>query len=328
MKEFDIRPNHILNRYLELCSEDSVKYFKDCVKQDIPCPACGSEQVKYSFTKWDFDYVICQKCGSLYQSPRPSQEIFGSFYKESQSAEYWAKIFFPMVAEARREYLFRPKVEKIGKLCDEDGFSPSVIADVGAGYGLFLEEWRRKFPETELIAVEPNSDLAKVCRSKKLKVVESFVEDISCLYKTPDMLVSLEFIEHVHDPYKFCLSLNQLLQDGGRLLLTGLTVDGFDIQMLWKHSKSVSPPHHINFISIFGFENLLKRAGFSNICIFTPGKLDVDIVKNFVSENPDILTGQRFIKNLVGKNEETLKDFQTFLSNHQFSSHCWIWAEK
>jgi len=73
---------------------------------------------------------------------------------------------------------------------------------------------------------------------------------------------------------------------------------------------------------------LLTRTDFSNIRIFTPGKLDVDIVKNFVAEKPDILAGQRFIKNLLGRNEGTLNDFQMFLSDHRFSSHCWIWAEK
>jgi SAM-dependent methyltransferase len=328
VKESDIRPSDILNRYLELCNEDSTIYFKGCVRQDIPCPACDSKQIKHSFNKWGFDYVVCQECGTLYQSPRPPQEIFSRFYQESRSAEYWAKTFFPTVAEARREHLFCPKVQQIAQLCEQDDFYPAVIADVGAGYGLFLEEWGKTYPESELIAIEPNPDLAQICRSKKLKVVESFIEETNHLYGKTDMVVALELIEHVHDPYKFCSSLKRLLQDGGRLLLTGLTVDGFDIQTLWEHSKSVSPPHHINFMSILGFEQLLTRVGFSNIRIFTPGKLDVDIVKNFVAEKPDILMGQRFIKNLLERSEETLKDFQMFLSDHLFSSHCWIWAEK
>ena len=107
MKESDIRPSDILNRYLELCNEDSVIYFKDCARQNIPCPACSSKQVKHSFNKWGFDYVVCRECGTLYQSPRPPQEIFARFYQESRSAEYWAKTFFPTVAEARRVHLFR-----------------------------------------------------------------------------------------------------------------------------------------------------------------------------------------------------------------------------
>lgn len=327
MKESDIRPSDILNRFLQLCSEDSVIYFKDCAKKDIPCPACVSKQVKRSFNKWGFDYVVCQECGTLYQSPRPPQENFERFYQESRSAQYWAKTFFPSVAEARREHLFRPKVEKIIQLCNDDKFSPSVVVDIGAGYGLFLEEWRKKFPKAELVAIEPNADLANVCRAKGLKVVESFVEDVDS-HGIYDMLVALELIEHIYEPYKFCFSLKQFLKKNGRLLLTGLTVDGFDIQVLWEHSKSVSPPQHINFISVLGFKKLLSRVGFSKVRIFTPGKLDVDIVKNFLAEKPDILGNQRMVKNLLAKDDEALKDFQEFLSKHQLSSHCWIWAEK
>jgi hypothetical protein len=62
--------------------------------------------------------------------------------------------------------------------------------------------------------------------------------------------------------------------------------------------------------------------------IFTPGKLDVDIVKNTVEERPDALNDQRFIRNLLKLDEKVLKEFQQFLSKHRLSSHCWIWAEK
>lgn len=328
MKESDIRPTHIFKKYLELSKEDAVIYFQDSFREDIPCPACSSNNTKPAFEKWGFPFVLCNTCGTLYQSPRPSFEDFERLYQESASARYWAKKFFPSVAEARRVYLFRPKVEKIAQLCKKGSFSPNVLADVGAGYGLFLEEWHRKFPETKLIAIEPNPDLAEVCRSKKFDVVECFVERAEYLHGKIDMVVALEVIEHVYNPLEFCISLKQLLRDKGKVLITGLTVDGFDIQALWEHSKSVSPPHHINFISIIGFKHLLTRAGFSNILIFTPGKLDIDIVKNTIAEKPEILKGRRFLNYLLNQNEKVLGGFQKFLSKNRLSSHCWIWAQR
>jgi len=62
--------------------------------------------------------------------------------------------------------------------------------------------------------------------------------------------------------------------------------------------------------------------------IFTPGKLDVDIVKNMAEEHPDVLRDHGFIRNLLKKDENVLKEFQQFLSKYRLSSHCWIWAEK
>ncbi|MGA1870265.1 MAG: class I SAM-dependent methyltransferase [bacterium] len=328
MKESDIRPEKLLHHYLELCEQDAVSYFKDSHKEDLPCPACGADHIKSAFHKWDFGYVVCMACGTLYQSPRPSREDFACFYREGPSNLYWAKVFLPAVAEARQVHMFRPKVKKISDICREDGFSPHVIADVGAGYGLFLCEWRRSFPDAQLIAIEPNPDSAALCRSNNLNVVECFIEDAKDLHEQVDLVIAQEVIEHVHDPLAFCRSLKELLRDKGRVLLTGQTVDGFDIQVLWEHSKSVYPPQHINFISISGFEQLLRRTGFSKIKISTPGRLDVDIVRNAVADRSDILGGQRFISHLLKQDESVLQSFQEFLSGNRLSSHCWVWAEK
>ncbi|MGA1823514.1 MAG: class I SAM-dependent methyltransferase [bacterium] len=328
MKESDIRPADLLNKYLELCAEDAVTYFGSSHREDISCPACTGTSIQPAFMKQDFGYVVCKTCGTLYNSPRPSEEDFVHFYERSISARYWAKTFLPSVAEARRIHLFRPKVEEIARLCKNKKFSPEVVADVGAGHGLFLDEWQRRFPGTKAIAIEPNPDSAEICRSKNITVVEGFVEQATDLHGQIDMVVAQEVIEHVYDPMAFSCSLKNLLRDGGRLLLTGQTVDGFDIQVLWEESKSIYPPNHINFISVRGFKQLFTRAGFSKIDIFTPGKLDVDIVKNAVAHKPHIVTGQRFIGHLLKRDEKIVQAFQKFLQENQLSSHCWIWAEK
>ena len=328
MKEVEIRPKELFQEYLKLSAADTEAYFVSSQREYLPCPACGSEHSHQAFEKSGFGYTACQSCQTLYQNPRPPLEEFSRFYRESPSARYWAKEFFPAVAEIRREKLFKPKVMELARLCQNENFKPKVVADIGAGFGLFLEEWRNLFPDTRVIAIEPNPEMAELCRGKKIEVLECLAEQASSLYNQVDLVVALEVIEHVHDPLLFCKSLKQLLRGGGRLLLTGLSVDGFDIQVLWKHSRSISPPHHINFMSIRGFELLLKRAEFSSVDIFTPGKLDVDIVKNMVEEQPDVLRDHRFILNLLKQDEDVLKEFQQFLSKYRLSSHCWIWALK
>ena len=328
MKESEIRPAYLLDTFLDLCTKDAVTYFSDGLREGIPCPACGSKNTENAFEKWGFGYACCQSCGTLYQTPRPPAENFQRFYQESPSSKYWANVFFPTVAEARRTLLFRPKVKEIIDLCESENYNPSVVADIGAGYGMLLEEWRVIKPDTRLIAIEPNPDMAGICRSKGLEVTECFAEEASSLRNEMDLIVALEVIEHVYDPLQFCSALHGLLKKGGRMLLTGLTVDGFDIQVLWDKAKGVSPPQHINFMSIQGFKALLERAGFRNVKVFTPGKLDVDIVKNTVAEQPEILENQRFLRYLLAKDDAVLKAFQSFLKENSMSSHCWVWAEK
>jgi SAM-dependent methyltransferase len=328
MKEYDIRPADLYHRYLELLEADAAVYFSTADREDLPCPACDSPGLEPAFEKSGFTMVACRNCGTLFQSPRPPREDFARFYQESPSAHYWAETFFPAVAEVRRRNLFQPKVEMIAQLCQEEGFWPQVLADIGAGYGIFLEEWRHKFPQTELIAIEPHPELAARCKENNFHVIECFAEDASEIHGCLDMVVAQEVIEHVHSPVDFCTSLWHLLRPGGRLVLTSLTVSGFDIQVLWEHCRSICPPVHLNFMSIDGFRHLLTRVGFRHIRIFTPGRLDVDIVRNVVADKPHILRGQRFIHHLLSQDENCLAEFQNFLSENRLSSHCWIWAEK
>jgi SAM-dependent methyltransferase len=328
MKEEDIRPAALFQKYLELSAADASTYFAQGERHDLPCPGCGLEDVAPAFVKHGFGFAQCTACGTLYQSPRPLAEAFYSFYQESLSARYWSQVFFPAVAESRRLHLFRPKVQELARLCRDSGFFPTVVVDVGAGYGLLLEEWVRAFPDTRAIALEPNPELAAACRGRGLEVLEIFAEEARSLKVQADLVTAFEVIEHVHQPLRFCQALAGLLRPGGRLLLTGPTVDGFDIQVLWHRSNSVVPPHHLNMLSVLGFESLLERAGFIDVRIFTPGKLDVDIVNNALSADAQVLQGQRFVRTLLGRGQEDRAAFQKFLSEHRLSSHCWAWAVK
>lgn len=326
MRESDIRPQTLLDHYLKLCREDAEIYFNGQLRHFISCPACDSREVKLAFVKWGFNYVCCERCGTLYQSPRPGAEVFQNFYKGSPSAHYWAKVFFPVVAENRRRLLFAPKVKEIAVLLKEHQIRPSTVIDVGAGYGLFLEEWRQRFPQNRLVGIEPHQELADHCRQKGFEVMIDFVEDLAEGRLWGDLVVSLEVIEHVYNPLVFCRALRRLLQPDGHLLLTGLTVDGFDIQILWDRSNVIAPPHHINFISLRGFSQLMERAGFEVETICTPGWLDVEIVRNAVRKNPELTSDNRFLQHLMAQAEETQVAFQTFLRQQGLSSHCWVLA--
>jgi hypothetical protein len=112
------------------------------------------------------------------------------------------------------------------------------------------------------------------------------------------------------------------------VLISGLGVDGFDIQVLWEHSKSISPPHHINFMSVKGFEMLFEKAGFIDIDVLTPGKLDVEIVSKALDSSLKLTEINRFAVLLNRRGSTTQNDFQKFLIKHRMSSHVWVFAKR
>jgi len=324
MKECDIRPDGLFQTFLDLCAKDAENFFSDCSRTDIPCPGCGHASAAEELVRWGFPFAVCLDCGSLYQTPRPEMQSFFDFYQQGESARYWSTVFLPAVQEQRRKYLFQPKVQELNSLCAADGYTPQTVVDVGAGFGLFLEEWRKFHPDGRTIALEPHPDMAQVCREKGLEVVEAFAETAAGLHGEADLVTSFEVLEHTYDSLDFCLSIRKLLRPGGRALFTTLTSTGFDIQVLWERSKSISPPQHLNLLSIQGLTSLMQRAGFRDISIFTPGKLDVDIVANAIREK-DLPPSQRFVKEIL-KTEESRVAFQKYLQEQNLSSHCWIWV--
>ncbi|MDH5731609.1 MAG: class I SAM-dependent methyltransferase [Gammaproteobacteria bacterium] len=327
MKEYDIRPAHIFEEYLKLSAQDADICFRSTDKTNISCPACGADHSSYEFEKNGFAYSTCQECGTLYQTPRPSKQAFEKFYHQSKSSQYWAEVFFPSVAEKRRDKIFVPRVERLISLCEQRNLNPETVMDVGAGYGIFLDEWRKHKPTDRLIAVEPSLQLSEICRQKDIEVIPSIVEKVIHLDGMVDLAVCFEVLEHVYDALEFILQIKRMLKSGGDLLISTLGVDGFDIQVLWDKSKSVSPPHHINFLSIKGFQLLFERAGFKDIQILTPGVLDVDIVKNSLRDESDLLRSNRFLNSILS-DEKIANSFQNFLVENKMSSHVWVLARK
>lgn len=330
MKEEEIRPKEIFDKYLELAKQDIVTFFSE--KEDfehVQCAACGIDNADFQFDKDSFKYVLCKNCGTLYVNPRPKVDNIQKYYKHSKQTKYWTEHFYKDTEAQRREKIFKPRAEMIRNFIKREiGERVDVFADIGGGYGTFCEEIRKLNIADEIIAIEPSDDLARICEKKGFKVVQLPLEEAGgILNNKVSFATSFELLEHIHTPQKFLRSARDILSEHGYLLLTTLNINGFDLQVLWKKSKSIAPPHHLNFFNLESLEGLLKKCGFKVVEKFTPGFLDLDIVKNAYKEgNIEI---DRFLRYLIEKtNDKVQEDFQLFLQRNNLSSHMRIIAQK
>ena len=107
-------------------------------------------------------------------------------------------------------------------------------------------------------------------------------------------------------------------------IFTTLSSTGADILTLWNNSRSVSPPHHINFFNPKSIEIFLKKHKFKIIDISTPGKIDIDILNNDKS-----LIKDRFSKNFLPQaNKIDKAKMQNLISDTNFSSHMMVVCKK
>ncbi len=281
--ENDIRPQDVFDEYLKLAEKDIKTYFGNAAFYKINCPACGGES-RFAMEKKGFIYDKCDNCETLFVNPRPAKEAFDNYYKDSPSTEFWATKFYKITEEARREKLWKPKAALVKELLsiNTNVDNPiKFIVDIGGGYGIFAEEFI-KISDISPVIIEPSIHLAEICRKKGLVVIEKFIEDISSdeLPVQHKCFVSFELFEHLHNPRFFLEKMFSIMKEGDIFIFTTLSSTGVDIQVLGRHSKSVSPPHHLNFFNPRSVSLLALDIGYSKVDVITPGKLDIDIMLN------------------------------------------------
>lgn len=331
MKEEEIRPAALFNQYLSLAEKDVTTYFNNATRESIPCPACGSDLHSSQFVKHGFTYVECQNCMTLFVNPRPDADAFSRYYINSPSVKFWATHFYRETEKARRELIIRPKAMMVRKLLDkyiDHSLQRPIVIDIGAGYGVFCEELA-SLPgiSFSIMGIEPAISLQEVCRERKIQIIPKFFENVTkkdlkggqCAAAT-----SFELLEHLYDPGHFIRQCHALLADNGILILTTLSWAGFDLQVLREKSKSINPPHHINFFTPHSIQILLEKNGFSILELTTPGKLDVDIAAKQLQDINCI-----FFRQILSTGDPLIKEkLQEFLQNSQLSSHMMIVAKK
>lgn len=328
-RETDIRPDDIMENQIKFIEADRnylLSYENDFV--EILCPACNSKDYQKLFIKNDLKYVICSECATVFINPRPTQKILEDFYANSQVYEYWNKYVYPASDDARREYIFRPRVEKIIDICKKNKFNNVTLIEVGAGFGTFCEEAINSNYFKDVIAIEPTINGAESCKRKNIEVIQKPIEKVKLNDDSVDIIVSFEVIEHLFSPKEFIGNCARVLKVGGLIVITCPNIKGFDNVVLGKDSGSLDH-EHLNLFHPDSLALLISNCGFKIIDIFTPGKLDAEIVRKQVLKGNYSIKDQPFLYQLLIERWDDLGDiFQTFLSENMLSSHMWIVAQR
>jgi SAM-dependent methyltransferase len=318
MLESMIRPQHIFEEYLRLAAIDAHTYFFNSSSHSTNCPACN-QPGQFAFEKSAFTYELCGFCDTLYVSPRPVASAFQRYYTEAPSVNFWATTFYSKTASQRRKFVWEPKAQMIHELIHKYQQTAEVLVDIGAGYGIFSDVFSA-LSNLDCILIEPSPRLAEICRSRGHVVLQSFLEGLTRDSLSPkhSIFVCFELFEHLHDPSKFLSFVFNLLKPGELFIFSTLSSTGLDIQCLWENSKSVSPPHHLNFFNPKSIQLLLDRLGFKCLEVSTPGKLDINILQSNHS-----LIKDRFWKTVIANIPSTdyAETLQTMIASAGLSSH-------
>jgi hypothetical protein len=200
--------------------------------------------------------------------------------------------------------------------------------EVGAGFGIFCEEAKKFGKFSNIVAIEPNEDLARSCRSLGIEVVSDSIENIKSLRIAPDVIACFEVVEHLFSPKDFLECCKNISVPGSIIVITCPNYKGFDIQALGERSDSIDA-EHINMFNPASLSLLLNRCGFELLDFMTPGELDAEILRSKVLSGEYRIEGQPFLRAiLIDRWQELGGPFQKFLNTHKLSSHLWMVAQR
>jgi len=323
MKEKDIRPKKVFDKFLHLASLDIKKYFTKA-KEKINCIACGKKG-HFSFKKMNFSYYRCKNCNTLFVNPRPSKSTFSNYYEKSLSIKFLATHLYKKTEQARKDKIIKPKAKMVFEILKKNKKKNYSCVDIGGGYGIFATEISKLLKKRSVV-IEPSSNLAQICKKKKLFVIQKFLEKVKKkdLPTDKNFFTCFELFEHVHNPSEFIKSVKQLMRKDDLFIFTTLSSTGLDILTLWEKSRSINPPHHLNFFNPKSIKIFLKKNKFKILNISTPGKIDLNILNNDQRNIKD-----RFWKNFITLSNEAEKNkMQNLISEINFSSHLMVVCKK
>lgn len=171
-----------------------------------------------------------------------------SYYANSENYAYWAQHIFPASEAVRREKIHKPWLERIIGYCDRHGIARGTLVEVGPGFGTFAALAGASGAFGRVLAVEPTPEMARACRDRGVRVIETRIEEIGDELGVVDVLVSFEVIEHLFAPRLFLEQCARLLRPGGLLVLSCPNGRGFDVALLGSKALAVDA-EHVNLLN-------------------------------------------------------------------------------
>lgn len=220
------------------------------------CPACHCQVGRNERWKNGYEFVSCQKCGTLYV-PRIPESASAFNY-----AEYYRQtnLSVPAFVSKRLEEIvlgFSP-YRKNNRLLDI-GFGAAVLLQVGARAG-----WLTEGVEVSRTAVEHAQQLG----------LNAFYGQLSnACYPDAwfDIVVGVEMLEHLPNPQNMVLEIARILRPGGLFWATTPHGRGLSSRLLGLEWSAAAPPEHLQLFSLRGVKSLLSNAGFHRIEVSAHG---------------------------------------------------------
>lgn len=314
---------------------------------DIPCPLCKTEERRPELDDRGIAFQRCLTCRLVYQSPRLRAEVLDEFYANSPAISFFHENILLPTAETRKSRVFAQRIAELTRRADaemrraDEGGRPKAkvrgsqsnrrVLDVGCATGQFLELARAR--DWEVVGVEPNALAAEYCRGRlEIPIAGPSISDAGLADRSFDAVTMWEVVSHLFEPTDVLRECIRVLRPGGVLLLTTPNINGFEYRLLRDRHENVNGVLFLQFFSPDTLRLVLEEAGFSDIEISTPGRMDVENVVQAFRDTRAPLPAESFWRDLLLSDDADYSAaraaFQNILAEHRLSGHMFAAARK
>lgn len=322
-----MRPEGIYEKILKQRELDGIRFYKENRDAFLKasCPSCESKENKFAFEKWGYEHFVCKNCATLYCNPRPSGELLETFYSQYDAPKMWTDLLIESDTN-RKRLQYQPRVEKLLTFIEKNKKRKGVAVDLGAGSGAFALALKYTGRFEDVLALDLSEECVKICKKAGLNSKKGDTRRIDDEYA--ELVCMNDLIEHIHNPFELLTDCYRIIENDGYLQIATPNGEGFDFKILKEKTKNITPPEHINYFNPNSIEILLKRVGFKEVFVETPGILDVEIILNEIKNGLSLRESNEFLGYLMEQDEKVLYNLQEFLIKSKLSSHMLVVAKK
>ncbi len=193
-------------------------------RQRKVCPICEMNNIKlWSNRTWylpfspdKFRLFECNQCGSIFSSPRPTQNQLNRFYAEFYNySSFTQHILFKEIQGWHRW-------QRVKSLMRNYHLRRGRLLDIGCGHGLFLK-WVKK-DNWEAIGIDyPSEATAYARRRFGLNIIDGDFLNLSEGERRRlglfDLITLWHCLEHTTDPVYFLSQVKDFLKPTGKILI-------------------------------------------------------------------------------------------------------------